>query len=45
VFAEAAEAFFGDVTMIEPKLLTMYGEVLTRIDKSSAPRTRQRARR
>jgi hypothetical protein len=33
-FAEAAEAFFGDVTVIEPALLTMYGEVLPRIDKA-----------
>jgi hypothetical protein len=33
-FAEAAEAFFGDVTVIEPGLLAMYGEVLPRIDEA-----------
>jgi hypothetical protein len=33
-FAEAAEAFFGDVTFMEPKLLVMYGDVLPQIDRA-----------
>lgn len=33
-FAEAAEAFFGDVTFMEPKLLAMYDELLPRIDSA-----------
>jgi hypothetical protein len=33
-FAEAAEAFFGDVTIMEPKLLAMYAEALPRIDRA-----------
>jgi hypothetical protein len=33
-FAQAAEAFFGDVTYMEPRLLAMYDEVLPRIDRA-----------
>jgi hypothetical protein len=33
-FAEAAEAFFGDVTYMEPRLLAMYDEVLPRLDRA-----------
>ena len=45
VFAETAEAFFGEVTKIEPKLLAMYGEVLTRIDKTLGTADAPAARR
>lgn len=33
-FAEAANAFFGDVTFIEPKLLAMYDELLPKLDRT-----------
>jgi hypothetical protein len=32
--AEAANAFFGDLTFMEPRLLTMYDELLPRIDRA-----------
>ena len=34
VFAEAADAFFGDLVLMEPKLITMYDELLPRIDRA-----------
>ena len=34
VFAEAADAFFGDLVVMEPKLITMYDELLPRIDRA-----------
>lgn len=33
-FAEAADAFFGDLVVMEPKLITMYDAVLPRIDRA-----------
>lgn len=33
-FAEATNAFFGDLTFMEPRLLTMYDELLPRIDRA-----------
>ena len=33
-FAQALYAFFGDLTSMEPKLLTMYDELLPRIDRA-----------
>jgi len=38
VFAEAAEAFFGDLTFMEPKLITMYDELLPTIDRALGAR-------
>ncbi|HKP14852.1 MAG TPA: hypothetical protein VJT85_02270, partial [Gemmatimonadaceae bacterium] len=44
-FAEAAEAFFGDVTYMEPRLVAMYDEVLPRLDRAlGAPATTAAAR-
>jgi hypothetical protein len=34
-FAEATDAFFGDLTAMEPKLLAMYDELLPKIDRVS----------
>lgn len=33
-FAEAADAFFGDLVVMEPKLVTMYDDALPRIDRA-----------
>ena len=33
-FAEAADAFFGDLVVMEPKLITMYDAALPRIDRA-----------
>jgi len=33
-FAQAVDTFLGDVTYMEPRLLTMYDEVLPRIDRA-----------
>jgi hypothetical protein len=33
-FAQAIETYFGDVTYLEPRLLTMYDELLPRIDRA-----------
>jgi hypothetical protein len=33
-FAEATEAFFGDLTYMEPRLVAMYDEVLPRLDRA-----------
>jgi len=33
-FAEAVDAFFGDLVVMEPKLITMYDELLPRIDRA-----------
>jgi hypothetical protein len=44
-FAEAADAFFGDVTYMEPKLLVMYDELLPRLDRMlGAPTSKTSAR-
>ena len=37
-FAQASEAFFGDLTLMEPGLLQMYGELLPRIDEAIGTR-------
>ena len=33
-FAQAVYVFFGDLTLLEPKLITMYDELLPRIDRA-----------
>lgn len=33
-FAYAVFAFFGDLAILEPKLITMYDELLPRIDRA-----------
>jgi len=44
MFAEATDAFLGDLTYMEPRLLTMYDELLPKIDRalgtSGAPSAR-----
>ena len=37
-FAQASEAFFGDLTLMEPGLLQIYGELLPRIDEAIGTR-------
>jgi hypothetical protein len=44
-FAEAMEAFFGDLTVMEPKLLAMYDELLPRIDRMLGAESPQRTER
>ena len=36
-FAEAVDTFLGDLTYMEPRLLTMYDELLPRIDRALSP--------
>ena len=39
-FAQAVYAFFGDLTLLEPKLIAMYDEVLPKIDRALGAKAR-----
>jgi hypothetical protein len=42
-FAQAVDTFLSDVTYMEPRLLTMYDEVLPRIDRALGTSARREA--